>query len=672
MARLNAIGSRYGIDNSTGGGGGQFVVAGPDVSGLGVFDATNFQFLSAFFGGTGHGWFEGTGFTTNLVGGDHIPLSGTVTSLSVDFLGGSAADFTLDQFSLSLVDLYNAGFSYFETVVFASDDTLGGSNFADTLYGYAGHDKILGRDGADNLFGGIGNDQLFGGDGVDYLEGGAGNDRLDGGTGDDTMLGGADNDVYVVRDAGDTVTELAAEGTDTVVSLVSYTLGANVEHLRLNHAAGAASATGNGLNNRITGNSSDNVISGLDGSDRIAGLGGVDIIFGGAGSDTIRGGGGNDVINGDAGNDFLTGDAGVDVINGGADNDRISGGADGDTLRGDGGRDRIFGGAGSDRIEGGTSADWLFGGADGDLLIGEDGNDYLDGGTGDDDMYGGLGNDTFVVRDLGDTVHEGHSQGNDTVISFLSYTLDNNVERLRLANAAGVADGTGNSLNNQIYGNSSANTLNGLDGNDRMFGRGGADTLLGGQGNDYLDGGGDDDIMTGGTGNDTYILRDVGDVLNEVANEGRDLVVAHFSYILEDNFETLRLHANAGVSYGGGNSLNNRLYGNEDKNHLFGLDGNDRIFGGGGEDAIVGGKGNDYLDGQADADKFLFEVGDGNDVIANYEHGLDLMAFVGLTFSDLSFSAHGTGVMVDYGASDTIYLEGVGGITLTAADFVFF
>src|SRR5206468_6884780 len=64
------------------------------------------------------------------------------------------------------------------------------------------------------------------------ITGNAHDNVRDGGAGADTMIGGAGNDTYFVDSTGDVVTELASEGTDTVVSSVDYTLGAHLEKMR--------------------------------------------------------------------------------------------------------------------------------------------------------------------------------------------------------------------------------------------------------------------------------------------------------------------------------------------------------------------------------------------------------------------------------------------------------
>ncbi|WP_374943607.1 Calx-beta domain-containing protein [Sphingomonas sp.] len=163
-----------------------------------------------------------------------------------------------------------------------------------TQTGTAGAETLTGNDGRDQLAGFEGNDRLRGFGGNDVLFGGAGSDVLEGGTGNDRMEGGGGNDSYFVDATGDTVVELAGEGTDTVkTTLTSYTLGDNVEILQFQTSVDST-GTGNTLNNTLFGGAGDDTLSGLAGDDRLVGGAGNDVLIGGVGRDTLEGGAGAD------------------------------------------------------------------------------------------------------------------------------------------------------------------------------------------------------------------------------------------------------------------------------------------------------------------------------------------------------------------------------------------
>jgi Ca2+-binding RTX toxin-like protein len=181
---------------------------------------------------------------------------------------------------------------------------------------------IEGGSAVDTLYGGAGHDILNGNGGNDVLVGEGDHDTLNGGIGADAMSGGLGNDLYIVENAGDSVTELPNQGIDQVQTTLSfYTLGSYVEHLTYN-GSGAFHGVGNGLMNTITGQGGADWLEGMGGGDELRGNGGDDLLDGGAGEDTLIGGAGVDLLTGGNEGDlfqFNGGDTGI-----GAQADRIT------------------------------------------------------------------------------------------------------------------------------------------------------------------------------------------------------------------------------------------------------------------------------------------------------------------------------------------------------------
>jgi Ca2+-binding RTX toxin-like protein len=417
----------------------------------------------------------------------------------------------------------------------AGADTLNGDEGNDKLFGLGGNDVLYGGDGDDVLDGGAGLDSMNGGDGDDtyiidnaaelalinnysnvwvvdngidtlritYKGGTAANPSLidmnampslveniqlagtgvfqvtgntlsnvfDAGKTASTMIGDLGDDVYYVNVKGTTVIEDAASGSDTVISSITYTLGANVEHLTL---TGKAALNG-------TGNTRDNTMIGNDGAN---------VLDGGAGADSLSGGKGNDTYIVDHVDDVVTEglNAGTDTVKS-AVSFTLGANLENLTLTGLT-QNNIFG-VGNELKN---------------TLTGDAGGNLLDGRAGVDKLVGGQGNDTYLVdlivkgagakasAALEDGITEKKGEGDhDTLI--LRASLDTHtkldaatkVTTLTLANYLENLDAsqtdtlklnlTGNAANNVITGNDADNLIIGGLGTDTLTGGGGSDTF---------------------------------------------------------------------------------------------------------------------------------------------------------------------------------------------------
>ncbi|MFN3388143.1 MAG: calcium-binding protein [Allosphingosinicella sp.] len=274
----------------------------------------------------------------------------------------------------------------------------------------------------------------------------------------------------------------------------------------------------------ITGTSGNDTLTGTSAADKIYGLGGDDILNGGGGNDLLDGGLGADFMAGGLGNDIYyvddTGDTVSEAAGEGTDEVRTTLaayalGANVEHLRftgtgsftgtGNAEHNHMYGGASGDTLSGGDGYDYLGGLGGDDSLYGGSGGDTLAGGTGADYMEGNDGDDVYLVDDAGDVVVELAGEGIDHIYTTLSvYTLGDHVENLSWNAFGGSFTGTGNALDNLIYGGGGNDVLSGADGNDTIRASAGDDTLDGGNGDDLLVGGAGADTYTGGAGADTF------------------------------------------------------------------------------------------------------------------------------------------------------------------------
>jgi Ca2+-binding RTX toxin-like protein len=94
--------------------------------------------------------------------------------------------------------------------------------------------------------------------------------------------------------------------------------------------------------------------------------------------------------------------------------------------------------------------------------------------------------------------------------------------------------------------------------------------------------------------------------------------------------------------------------------------GNDLIKALAGNDTIDGGGGGDTIYGGAGADRFILRLGDGRDVIQDFEKGVDSFVLDGLSFNDVNLISTSSGTNIKAGGTT---LASVKGVALTAGDF---
>jgi Ca2+-binding RTX toxin-like protein len=192
-----------------------------------------------------------------------------------------------------------------------------------------------------------------------------------------------------------------------------------------------------------------------------------------------------------------------------------------------------------------------------------------------------------------------------------------------------------------------------------LTGTAGADTLTGTSGNDLISGAGGADTISGGAGDDTYIVADPNAKVVEAAGGGIDTIKSYVTYQLPNYVENLTLAGPDAIN-ATGNWQSNIITGNDAAN------------------VITGGLGNDILTGGGGADTFVFNAGDGSDIITDFSPGsgaghdvIQLNGFAFTSFSDIqaAMTQVGNDVYLALTSQDTLVFRNTTISSLTSDDF---
>ena len=537
-------------------------------------------------------------------------------------------DFTLKFADGSSIELSETPLKLIQTDI--SDNSVSGSSYNDEIYGNGGDDKIYGNAGDDIISGGQGNDSLYGGDGNDtYLWNlGDGFDYIDDSYGENKIKFGQGINFEDLSFAQTNLNLYIFVKGDTSQGINIYRKNINI----LEFADGSIVDLSTkeieyipyeSLN--LSGNNTDQTFIGSDFADTINTGTGNNHITGGKGNDKLTGGSGNDTYYYNLGDGF----------------------------------DEIYDSNGFNKIIFGEGISWediSFSKSSAGVII------NILNMPGHGILLSGQANSSniFPISELhfsDGTVKDLTSTG----YAFIQPNMDNNGTAIRGTDFDDIFyDGNGNSYIQAGAGN---------------------DTLIGGKGNDILDGGSGNNIFIYnlGDGCDTikanYNVSDTirfgegitADCLTFTNINSNDLQISinndPYQRILIENFRLT--NSIKTLEFADGTSMDltqgltytqtgaNDDFSATDFNDIINAgEGDDKIYAGNGDDIIIGGKGNDRLDGGVGANTFIYNIGDGRDIILSQyadRNADDKIKFgEGITLDDLIFTKNGDGLVISF------------------------
>ena len=602
-----------------------------------------------------------------------IIIEGTTDAtdtLTVNGFGGDDSLTANDGAEAELAITFNGGTG---NDVLTGDGTLNGDAGNDVLEGGDGAHALNGGTGDDTLVLSDGNDTVSGGAGTDILQynGTEADDTLSiveaanvltvSGLLSGTVDATADDieRIDVTGGSGDDDIDLDAVTTQALVDA-----GAGDDNVDASTMADASVT--------VFGGDGEDTIRGGEQADELYGDAGDDIITGGMGDDVIYGREGFDQIAGNEGDDAVDGGDGVDVIDWviGDGFDTVSGGSDASDIM------NFFadGSANAISVNGGDQV--INVSVDGEVsaVLGVEFVNIDSGAGGDTIAVGDLHNSeiqqleidlngdgdavTVEGRDANDELTVSTSSGGEVDIAGFTYGVK--LDSTAPADTLTIDGNDGDDVITAIDGVESEITLvfNGGQGNDALTGDGtlngdaGNDTLTGLDGNNVLNGGAGDDILnlsdgddtlSGGAGfdivnyngteaDDTLSLTEAASVITVggVVTGTADVTAADLERIDvdggngDDDIDLSGLSIEALVNGGAGNDDINAsgvtassvtISGGDGDDALAGGSVADEISGGAGDDTITGNAGNDSVYGGADSDTFVWDNGDGSDLV---------------------------------------------------------